>query len=232
MAPITSEVRMSLKHRMMDLRKVTNHPYLIEYPLTENGVFYKINDDLLEVCGKMKVLDQMLTALLERKHKVLIFSQMCRMLDILGDYLGLKGHKFSRLDGTMLLDDRQLNIDRFNETDEVNIFLLSTRAGGLGINLTAADTCIIYDSDWNPQQDLQAQDRCHRIGQDRPVVVYRLVTKNTVDESIVQRAQAKRAIEKLVVHEDKFKSGQSSLKETTTKVLTAKEIMHLLNSKD
>ena len=133
------------------------------------------------------------------------------------------------------------------------MFLLSTRAGGLGLNLIAADTCIIYDSDWNPQQDLQAQggnwkhvpvlpdfklifrlplDRCHRIGQTRPVVIYRLVTKNTVDESIVQRAQAKRAIEKLVVHQDKFKSGMSNLKETTEKVLSAKEIMEILLNQD
>merc|ERR1712203_865592 len=174
--------------------------------------------------GKMKVLDQLLTALLERGHKVLIFSQMTRMLDILGDYLSYKKFTFSRLDGTMSFEDRQANIDRFNETEETNLFLLSTRAGGLGINLTAADTCIIFDSDWNPQQDLQAQDRCHRIGQTRPVIVYRLVTAKTIDEKIVERAQAKRAIEKLVVHEDEFKSGQSSLKETTTKVLTAKEI--------
>merc|ERR1719210_686550 len=123
---------------------------------------------------------------------------------------------------------RQQEIDRFYKDPDTKVFLLSTRAGGLGINLIAADTCIIYDSDWNPQQDLQAQDRCHRIGQTRPVVIYRLVTKNTVDESIVQRAQAKRAIEKLVVHQDKFKSGMSNLKETTEKVLSAKEIMEIL----
>merc|ERR1712029_401799 len=94
--------------------------------------------------------------------------------------------------------DRQDNIDKFNQDPQFNIFLLSTRAGGLGINLTAADTCIIYDSDWNPQADLQAQDRCHRIGQTRPVVIYRLVTQNSIDESIVNRAQAKRSIEKLI----------------------------------
>ena len=128
----------------------------------------------------------------------------------------------------MSFEDRQANIDRFNETEETNLFLLSTRAGGLGINLTAADTCIIFDSDWNPQQDLQAQDRCHRIGKDkwdprqaklfcynfiychsflgqtRPVIVYRLVTAKTIDEKIVERAAAKRKLEKLVIHSKKY----------------------------
>ena len=96
--------------------------------------------------------------------------------------------------------DRQANIDKFNQDPDYNIFLLSTRAGGLGINLTAADTCIIYDSDWNPQQDLQAQDRCHRIGQTKPVMIYRMVTANTIDQKIVERAAAKRKLEKMVIH--------------------------------
>ena len=102
---------------------------------------------------------------MERKHKMLIFSQMTRLLDIIGDYLGqVKELRFSRLDGSMAFEDRQANIDAFNETDDVRVFLLSTRAGGLGINLTAADTCIIYDSDWNPQQDLQVliDHMCYR----------------------------------------------------------------------
>merc|ERR1739848_206162 len=157
---------------------------------------------------------------------------MTKMLDILGDYCNMKKWKFCRLDGGMNFIDRQADIDKFNQDPDLKVFLLSTRAGGLGINLTAADTCIIYDSDWNPQQDLQAQDRCHRIGQNRPVVIFRLVAKNTIDESIVLRAQAKRSIEKLVVHQDKFKSGHSSLKETTEKVLSAKDIMAILLSKD
>ena len=164
-------------------------------------------------------------------------------------------YKYVQLDGRVKLEKRQEGIDKFFNDADTKVFLLSTRAGGLGLNLIAADTCIIYDSDWNPQQDLQAQgetspiskmvtfsnkkfifefpsDRCHRIGQTRPVVIFRLVTKNTIDESIVQRAQAKRAIEKLVVHEDKFKSGMSNLKETTEKVLSAKEIMEILLNQD
>ncbi|KAG8552210.1 hypothetical protein GDO81_004438, partial [Engystomops pustulosus] len=112
--------------------------------------------------------------------------------------------KFCRLDGSMSFSEREENMREFNTDPEVFIFLVSTRAGGLGINLTAADTVIIYDSDWNPQADLQAQDRCHRIGQTRPVVVYRLVTANTIDQKIVERAAAKRKLEKLVIHKSKF----------------------------
>merc|ERR1719203_285703 len=120
--------------------------------------------------------------------------------------------------------DRQANIDSFNTDTDVKVFLLSTRAGGLGINLTAADTCIIYDSDWNPQQDLQAQDRCHRIGQTKPVMIYRLVSANTIDQKIVERAAAKRKLEK-------FKSGASSIA-TSLKTLSPTELLNLLDSKD
>lgn len=228
----TSDVRVSLKSRMMDLRKCTNHPYLIEYPLTEDGMFYKADENLIDICGKAKVLDQMLSELLRRKHKVLIFSQMTRMLDILADYLHLRGHKFSRLDGSMHFTDRQDNIDQFNEREDINIFLLSTRAGGLGINLTAADTCIIYDSDWNPQQDLQAQDRCHRIGQTKPVMVYRLVTANTIDEKIVERAAAKRRLEKLIIHHKKFKSQDKEGLTKTMEAISPGELLDLLKSTD
>ena len=109
---------------------------------------------------------------------------------------------------------------------------MSTRAGGLGINLTAADTCIIYDSDWNPQQDLQAQDRCHRIGQTRPVVIYRLVTAKTIDERIVERAAAKRKLEKMVIHHRKFKSQDKEGLSATMEALNPQELLDLLNSKD
>jgi len=200
--------------------------------LSECGQFYKVDENVVEKSGKMKVLDQLLMNLLERGHKVLIFSQMTRMLDILGDYLAHKKLPISRLDGSMGFEDRQENIDRFNETDEVNIFLLSTRAGGLGINLTAADTCIIFDSDWNPQQDLQAQDRCHRIGQTRPVVVYRLVTAKTIDEKIVERAAAKRKLEKMVIHSKKFKSQDKKGLDATLGAISPQELLNLLNSKD
>merc|ERR1711997_119160 len=222
----------SLKSRMMDMRKTCNHPYLIEYPLTEDGNFYRADEDMVDICGKLKVLDQMLYELEKRGHKTLIFSQMTRLLDILGDYLHYREKKFSRLDGSMHFEDRQQNIDRFNEHPDYKIFLLSTRAGGLGINLTAADTVIIYDSDWNPQQDLQAQDRAHRIGQTKPVMIYRLVTANTIDEKIVERAAAKRKLEKMIIHRNKFKSQDTDGLKTTMQALTPQELIELLESKD
>ena len=224
-----SDLNVNLKNRMMDLRKTTNHPYLIEYPLTEDGIFYKSDEQMIDVCGKLKVLDQMLKELLQRGHKTLLFSQMTRMLDILGDYLNVRGFEFSRLDGSMSMMDRQENIDRFNNDPNVSVFLLSTRAGGLGINLTAADTVIIYDSDWNPQQDLQAQDRAHRIGQTKPVMIYRLVTANTIDEKIVERAAAKRRLEKLIIHKNKFKSQDLT---KSMQSISPQELVELLNSKD
>merc|ERR1712098_462243 len=218
---------------MADMRKTVNHPYLIEYPLTECGNFYNSTQDMVQICGKLQVLDQMLTQLLADGHKVLIFSQMTRMLDILGDYLSLPSikKKFCRLDGSMNFLDRQANIDKFNQDPQYCIFLLSTRAGGLGINLTAADTCIIYDSDWNPQQDLQAQDRCHRIGQTKPVMIYRLVTANTIDQKIVERAAAKRKLEKMIIHKSKFKAGAENVK-SSLQSISAQELLTLLDSKD
>ncbi|TRY63163.1 hypothetical protein TCAL_10825 [Tigriopus californicus] len=229
---LSADVRISFKNSMMDLRKATNHPYLIEYPYTECGNFYRSDQEMIDVCGKLKVFDQLLQELVKRGHKILIFSQMTKMLDILGDYLELKKYKFSRLDGSMQFEDRQANIDSFNEDPSVNVFLLSTRAGGLGINLTAADTCIIYDSDWNPQQDLQAQDRCHRIGQTKPVMVYRLVTANTIDQRIVERAAAKRKLEKLIIHSKKFKSQDNEGLKKTMEAISPQELLELLQSED
>jgi len=213
---------------MQDLRNACNHPYIaMKHPGLD-----KEEQDIIDCCGKMQVLHQMLKRLTSEGHKTLVFSQFTRILDLIGKSLKLKGYDFCQLDGRTKLVDRQIEVDRFFTEPETKVFLLSTRAGGLGINLIAADTCIIYDSDWNPQQDLQAQDRCHRIGQTRPVVIFRLITQNTIDENIVQRAQAKRAIEKLIVHQDKFKSGITSLKETTQKVLSPKEILKILLNED
>merc|ERR1712088_908766 len=226
----------NLMNTMMELRKCCIHPYLlngaeeqIQNDYTARKTDYDDYDDLYfkaltHSSGKMVLLDTLLPKLKQNGHRVLIFSQMVKMLDLLEDYLIKKKYAFERIDGSMRGNLRQAAIDRYCRPDSDRfVFLLCTKAGGLGINLIAADTCIIYDSDWNPQQDLQAQDRCHRIGQTRPVVIFRLITQNTIDENIVQRAQAKRAIEKLIVHQDKFKSGITSLKETTSKVLSPKE---------
>merc|ERR1712142_850174 len=226
-----NEINYSMKNRMMDMRKAVNHPYLIEYPVTEDGNFYDSGPAMIDVCGKLAVLDQMLEQLSSTGHKTLIFSQMTKMLDIIGDYCNMKQWNYSRLDGSMNFLDRQANIDKFNTDPNQTIFLLSTRAGGLGINLTAADTCIIYDSDWNPQQDLQAQDRCHRIGQTKPVMIYRLVTANTFDQRIVERAAAKRRLEKMIIHRSKFKAGAENVS-SSLQSISPQELLALLDSKD
>ncbi|XP_075390482.1 lymphoid-specific helicase [Tenrec ecaudatus] len=229
--PVESEVNLKLQNIMMLLRKCCNHPYLIEYPIDPVTQEFKIDEELVTNSGKFLILDRMLPELKSRDHKVLLFSQMTRMLDILMDYCHFRNFKYSRLDGSMSYSEREENIHSFNTDPEVFLFLVSTRAGGLGINLTAADTVIIYDSDWNPQSDLQAQDRCHRIGQTKPVVVYRLVTANTIDQKIVERAAAKRKLEKLIIHKNHFKGGKSGLSQSKT-FLDPTELMELLKSRD
>jgi ATP-dependent DNA helicase len=205
---------------MNDLRSAVNHPYILSDPGTRDQA-------MIDCCGKLQVLDQMLTRLMQDGHKTLVFSQMTRLLDVICDYLKMKNIPYCLLDGRTPYLDRQMYVERFTSDPEVMVFLLSTRAGGLGINLVAADTCIIYDSDWNPQQDLQAQDRCHRIGQTKPVMVYRLVTKGTIDQVMVERAQAKRALERLVVHKDMFKSGAKSLQSAGRKIESG-EILRMI----
>lgn len=149
--------------------------------------------------GKMAVLDGMLRRLRDDGHKCLIYSQFTKVLDILEDYCGGSGFKFVRLDGQTELADRRDIVADWQSNDELFIFLLSTRAGGVGLNLTAADTVIFYDSDWNPTQDLQAMDRAHRLGQERPVTVYRLTSRGTIEERMLLRAQQKSRINDLVI---------------------------------
>lgn len=146
------------------------------------------------------LLDKLLIRLRETGHRVLIFSQMVRMLDILAEYLQMRHFPFQRLDGGIKGEIRRQALDHFNaENSQDFCFLLSTRAGGLGINLATADTVIIFDSDWNPQNDLQAQARAHRIGQKNQVNIYRLVTKSSVEEDIVERAKKKMVLDHLVI---------------------------------
>lgn len=208
----------SLSNTIMELKKVANHPYLFENAELKN------HESTLQVCwcsspstllgltlqqeltrmvansGKMVLLDRLLDRLFETGHRVLIFSQMVRMLDILADYLVLKGFKFQRLDGSMRSEDRQHAMDHFNADGSPDfVFLLSTRAGGLGVNLATADTVIIFDSDWNPQNDLQAEARAHRIGQTKTVNIYRFVMKSSVEEDILERAKRKMVLDHLVI---------------------------------
>jgi len=167
---------------------------------------------LIADSGKLATLDGLLTKLKEEGHRVLIFCQMTKMIDILEDYMAYRKHMYVRLDGSSNLADRRDMVEDFQTRDEIFAFLLSTRAGGLGINLTAADTVIFYDNDWNPTQDSQAMDRCHRIGQTKQVTVYRLITNRSVEEKILKRAKAKQTIQKTVysgqVSQDHFEAEE------------------------
>ena len=139
-------------------------------------------------------------------HRVLLFTQMTKILDILEDYMVMRRHAYCRIDGNTTYDVREDNIDRFNKPgSDLFAFILSTRAGGLGINLQTADVVILFDSDWNPQADLQAQDRAHRIGQKKPVLVFRIVTEHTIEEKIVERAQQKLKLDAMVVQSGRLK---------------------------
>eukprot|EP00752_Nemacystus_decipiens_P001789 g1728.t2 len=190
--------RTAILNIVMQLRKCCNHPYL--FPNTEDRNLDPMGEHLVENCGKMVLLDKLLTRLKAAGHRVLVFSQMTRMMDILEDLMHMRGHQYCRIDGNTPHDTRQDLIEEYNTPgSEKFVFLLSTRAGGLGINLQSADTCILYDSDWNPQADLQAQDRCHRIGQTKTVKVYRLVTEDTIEEKVVERAQQKLKLDAMVV---------------------------------
>lgn len=186
---------------MMELKKCCNHCYLIKPP--EENEFYNRQEGLqhlIRSSGKLVLLDKLLVRLKERGHRVLIFSQMVRMLDILAEYLKSRQFLFQRLDGSIKGEMRKQALDHFNaEGSEDFCFLLSTRAGGLGINLASADTVVIFDSDWNPQNDLQAQARAHRIGQKKQVNIYRLVTKGSVEEEIIERAKKKMVLDHLVI---------------------------------
>ena len=199
----------SLLNTMMELRKCCIHPYLIsgaeQRILSERGHAQHASQEelfatMIQASGKLVLLDKLLARLREGGHRVLIFSQMTRCLDILGDYLRHRHYPFERIDGSIRGDERQAAIDRFCNLDtDAFVFLLCTRAGGVGINLTAADTVIIYDSDWNPQNDLQAQARCHRIGQTKSVKIYRLLTRNTYEREMFDRAGLKLGLDKAVL---------------------------------
>ncbi|VDO03593.1 unnamed protein product [Rodentolepis nana] len=201
--------KVRLLNVLMQLRKCCNHPYLFDG--VEPGPPYSTDQHLVDNCGKMVLLDKLLKKLREQGSRVLIFSQMTRTLDILEDYCMWRGHDYFRLDGQTAHDDRQVSIDEFNRPGSNKfIFMLSTRAGGLGINLATADVVILYDSDWNPQVDLQAMDRAHRIGQTKPVRVFRLITENTVEERIVMRADMKLHLDNLVIQQGRLVDQKSN----------------------
>ncbi|GMH41988.1 hypothetical protein BSKO_09907 [Bryopsis sp. KO-2023] len=198
----------ALRNLCMELRKVCNHPFLCD-GLEEDVVLRHMEANesppdeltmLIESSGKMFVLNQLLDKLKAEGHKVLIFSQFKIMLNVIEDFLRLKKLGYERIDGDCKQRNRQAAIDRFTRENEENfVFLLSTRAGGAGITLTAADTVIIYDSDWNPQNDLQAMARCHRIGQDREVMIYRMISWDTYEQQLFEVASRKYGLEEALL---------------------------------
>ncbi|KAI1463853.1 SWI/SNF family of DNA-dependent ATPase [Daldinia caldariorum] len=200
------ESKTRLLNIVMQLRKCCNHPYLFEG--AEPGPPYTTDEHLVYNSGKMALLDKLLRRLQKQGSRVLIFSQMSRLLDILEDYCVFREYKYCRIDGSTAHEDRIAAIDEYNKPDsEKFIFLLTTRAGGLGINLTSADIVILYDSDWNPQADLQAMDRAHRIGQTKQVVVYRFVTENAIEEKVLERAAQKLRLDQLVIQQGRAHPG-------------------------
>ena len=194
---------------LMHLRKCANHPYLFEG--AEQPPF--VNDErLIRNSGKVLLLDKLLKKMHVGGHRVLIFSQMTRMLDILEDYCWLRDWEYCRIDGSTSGDDRDWAMETFNAPHSTKfLFMLSTRAGGLGINLATADTVILFDSDWNPQADLQAMDRAHRIGQTKPVVVYRFMAEGTVEEKIIERAQKKLYLDAAVIQQGRLAETSKAL---------------------
>ncbi|EDV22089.1 uncharacterized protein TRIADDRAFT_59226 [Trichoplax adhaerens] len=158
-------------------------------------------------CGKLQALDILLHDLKAKGHRVLIFTQMTKMLDILEKFLNFHGHVYLRLDGATPVERRQMLTERFNNDKRVFCFVLSTRSGGLGVNLTGADTVVFYDSDWNPTMDAQAQDRCHRIGQTRDVHIYRLISEFTIEENILKKANQKRLLGGVAIEEGNFNTA-------------------------
>lgn len=207
-----------MKNRLMSLRLICGSHYSFYHPFSATDDVSDHERELSQLIynhsGKVQLLDQLLTRLLNDKHKVLIFSQFTTNIDLLLTRLESKAISFSRIDGRVTIDDRKEEIERFSHNGEnsSNVFLISTRAGGLGLNLIAADTVILFDNDWNPQMDLQAIDRVHRIGQTKPVKVFRFAVRDTVEEIIIMKSFNKRALEQMVIRLGDFQIGRVAKK--------------------
>ncbi|KAF8456437.1 SNF2 family N-terminal domain-containing protein [Kalaharituber pfeilii] len=216
------ESKTRLLNIVMQLRKCCNHPYLFEG--AEPGPPYTTDEHLVYNSAKMVMLDKILKRMKAQGSRVLIFSQMSRMLDILEDYCLFREYQYCRIDGSTAHEDRIAAIDEYNKPDsEKFIFLLTTRAGGLGINLTSADIVILYDSDWNPQADLQAMDRAHRIGQKKQVHVFRFITENAIEEKVLERAAQKLRLDQLVIQQGR---AQQAAKQAASKDELLSMIQH------
>ncbi|ODV97027.1 hypothetical protein PACTADRAFT_1610 [Pachysolen tannophilus NRRL Y-2460] len=218
------ESKTRLLNIVMQLRKCCNHPYLFEG--AEPGPPFTTDEHLIYNSQKMKVLDKLLKRCQREGSKVLIFSQMSRMLDILEDYCIFRSYNYCRIDGQTDHADRIKAIDDYSAPNSDKfVFLLTTRAGGLGINLTAANVVVLYDSDWNPQADLQAMDRAHRIGQTKQVYVYRFITDNAIEEKILERASQKLRLDQLVIQQGRNISNAAS---KTQKASSKDELLSMI----
>jgi len=175
------------------------HKTCLAYRCVEH---YSLGNHQICDSGKFNLLDDMLPQMKENDDRVLIFTQFVMVLDIMEQYLRIRGHKYLRLDGSTAVQERQAMIDTYNNDDSYFIFILSTKAGGLGINLTAANTVILHDLDFNPYNDKQAEDRCHRVGQTRPVRVIRFISEETIEEGIYSIAQEKLKLEQDLTNSD------------------------------
>ena len=196
-------VNQRLQNMMMQLRQIVDSSYLFYFPYLHPEDLTL--EELLKTSGKLQLLQRLVIPLIQKGHKILIFSQLVKMLDLLEDWCDLNNLKSLRIDGSVDNETRKEGIKTFNSKgDKHSVYLLSTRAAGLGINLTAADTVVLFDSDWNPQVDLQAMDRCHRIGQTKPVIIYRLCCDNTIEHVILTRASNKRKLERMVIQMGRF----------------------------
>lgn len=218
-----SKTLVQLQNLQMQLRKICNHPFTIpdieceEVPAESSD--QEQLEQLISASGKTILLDKLLPKLKADGHRVLIFSQFVLILDILEDFLRFRDFQYERFDGNVQGNERQKAIDRFSsEGSDKFIFLLSTRAGGVGINLTAADTVIIFDSDWNPQQDVQAQARCHRIGQTKNVTIYRLLTRNSYEMQMFETASRKLGLDKAVLGTMGDENSKSKNKPTKAEI--------------
>lgn len=194
-----------LNNKLMQLRKVCNHPFVFEEVENLIDPSHSSSDLLWRTAGKFELLDRIIPKFQKTGHRILVFFQMTQIMDIMEDFLRYRDVKYLRLDGGTKADERTELLQKFNAPNSPYFaFLLSTRAGGLGLNLQTADTVIIYDTDWNPHQDLQAQDRAHRIGQTKEVRILRLITEGSVEENILARAHQKLEIDGKVIQAGKF----------------------------
>ncbi|KAF8801769.1 SNF2 family DNA-dependent ATPase [Phlegmacium glaucopus] len=225
------EGKTRLMNMVMQLRKVTCHPYLFDG--AEPGPPYTTDEHLIQNSGKMVILDKLLESMKEKGSRVLIFSQMSRVLDILEDYCLFRQYKYCRIDGGTAHEDRIAAIDEYNKPgSEKFIFLLTTRAGGLGINLTTADVVVLYDSDWNPQADLQAMDRAHRIGQTKQVYVFRFITEGSVEERMLERAAQKLRLDQLVIQQGRTQAAKAAANKEELLEMITHGAEKIINSSD